>query len=81
MLESNMKAFRARHALSVKRAGALLGISGEGYRLKEAGKAPIAGTELARLAESCGESLSSAFPSYRPTPDELALLRQMSGAA
>ena len=81
MVGSDMKAFRERHGLSVKRAGALLGISGEAYRLKEMGKGPITGGELARLAEACGDTLIKAFPSYSPSEEEQALLRQMTGAA
>src|SRR5690606_40108989 len=77
---AEMLMFRRRNGISTAAAGQVLGISGEGYRLKErAGSAT--GPELAALAEAFGETLGTAFPSYRPTPHERALARHLAEAA
>src|SRR5690606_41260272 len=57
---AEMLMFRRRHGISTATRGRVLGISGEGYRLKErAGSAT--GPELAALAEAFGETLGTAF--------------------
>jgi len=77
---AEMLMFRRRHGISTATAGRVLGISGEGYRLKERGGSAT-GPELAALAEAFGETLATAFPSYRPTPHERALARHLAEAA
>lgn len=77
-LADEMKAARARAGKSLAECGALLGISGEGYRKKELGLAPVTGAELATLALAYGTPLMEAFPSYLPTEGERALCRQLA---
>jgi transcriptional regulator with XRE-family HTH domain len=75
-----MQAFRRRHGLSTRKCGAILGISGEAYRLKEIGRSRVTGAELAKLAQSQGETVSEAFPAYQPTEGELLFARQIIDA-
>jgi transcriptional regulator with XRE-family HTH domain len=76
-----LKALRQHRARSLAQCAAVLGITVEGYRLKESGKSPITGQELAALADMYGMALSEAFPSYEPTESERRLARHISEAA
>ncbi|HEX7090895.1 MAG TPA: hypothetical protein VF192_12215 [Longimicrobiales bacterium] len=58
-----------------------MGITPEGYRLKELGYVGVTGTDLARLADLFGVPLRAAFPEYEPTEDERALVRHLKDAA
>ena len=73
-----LKDLRERFRRSLADCAAVLDCSLETYRQSELGNRPISGGELARLADSYGMPLMAAFPSYRPTADELALIRHMS---
>lgn len=81
MIARELKEFRARHGLSRPAAGLILGMHGESFRLREIGRYSFTAAELARLAESQGETIQEAFPSYQLTDSELALIRQLSDAA
>lgn len=81
MIDRELKEFRARHGLSRSAAGLILGMTGESFRLREIGRYSFTAAELARLAESHGEAIQEAFPSYQFTEGERALVRQLSDAA
>ena len=55
--------------------------SAEVYRLREIGKVPITGSELAMLANLYEKPLAECFPSYRPTHGERLLTQELAGAA
>jgi len=79
MLRQEMKEFRLRHGLSTRAAGKIIGCTGEAYRLKERDQR-ISGAELAKLAAAFGETVATAFPSYRPTEGERLLVEQLRAA-
>lgn len=74
---------RVREAFGRSRAecALALGITPEGYRLKETGVSGVTGFDLARLADFFGVPLRIAFPEYEPTAEERALARHLKDAA
>lgn len=80
MIATEMKAFRARHSITIREAGARLGMTGEAFRLRER-DGRFTGSELALLAAWKGETVQAAFPSYRLSDGESALVRQFGHAA
>jgi hypothetical protein len=66
--------------VTLSEAGAVIGRSAEGYRLKEEGTSPTSAEELAKLADFYGTTLAEAFPSYKPTPGELNLAKHLAPA-
>lgn len=76
-----LKALRQHQGRSLAECATVLGISVEGYRLKERGVSPVTGQELAALADMYGKPLADAFPSYEPTESERRLARHISNAA
>lgn len=81
MIQEELKDLRRRYGFTLAKCGEVLGMSAEGYRLKEKGLAPLTGQELALLADLFGMPVSAAFPSYRPTPAERSLARHLNPAA
>lgn len=76
-----LKALRLHQRKSLADCAAALGLTVEGYRLKERGISPISGEELAALADMYEMPLAAAFPSYEPTESERRLARHISDAA
>lgn len=81
MTQVNLQRVRLRFGKSRADCARALGISLEGYRLKETGAISITGPELARLADLFGVPLWEAFPEYQPTDGERALIRHLKHAA
>lgn len=81
MTQVDLQGARIRYGHSRSDCGKALGITGEGYRLKETGASGITGGELAKLADFYGVPLAEAFPGYQPTDEERALVRHLSDAA
>ena len=81
-LPMELKDLRLRFRKSLAQCAAVIGAkSAETYRLKEAGRSPVSGLELALLADAYGMPLRAAFPSYRPSAGEVALARHLNRAA
>lgn len=78
---AELKDLRKRFGFTLARCADVLGLTIEGYRLKENGIVPVSGPELARLADLYGMPLSAAFPSYIPTPGERSLAKHLNPAA
>ena len=73
---TELKDIRIRFRRTLADCARVLGCSIESYRNRETGKIPPSGGELALLAEFYKMPLHAAFPSYEPTPQEYALIRQ-----
>lgn len=80
-LPAELKDLRSRFRRTLADCAAVLGCAIETYRLKELGKLPITGQELATLADSYGMPLHAAFPSYTPSESELRLAQHLHSAA
>lgn len=81
MIQAELKDLRRRFGFTLAKCGETLGMSAEGYRLKEEGKTPLTGEELALLADLFGMPIRAAFPSFKPSPAEASLARHLSNAA
>lgn len=81
MVQAELKDLRKRFGYTLAQCGAVLGISAEGYRLKESSSLPLTGQELALLADFFGVPFHRAFPSYRPSPAEQSLARHLNANA
>ena len=81
MIQAELKDLRKRFGYTLAQCGAVLGISAEGYRLKEENQSPLSGQELALLADLFGVPFRRAFPSYRPSPAEQSLARHLNASA
>lgn len=77
-MQADLQATRDRYRRSRAECADALGITTEGYRLKEAGMVRVTGFDLARLADLFGVPLQEAFPGYEPTEEEQALVRHLS---
>ena len=76
-----MRRLRSLHDLSQTACGEVLSISREAYRLREEGRVPITGPELALLARHLYRMrIREAFPSYQPTEAESIFLEEMLAA-
>lgn len=81
MAQVNLQRVRLAFGRSREECAQALGITTEGYRLKEIGRSPVTGFDLARLADLFGVPLTVAFPEYEPSADERALVRHLKHAA
>jgi len=81
MAQVNLQRVRLSFGKSRAECARALGITVEGYRLKELGRIDVTGAELAKLADLFGVPLRVAFPEYEPTDAELALARHLREAA
>jgi DNA-binding XRE family transcriptional regulator len=78
MIQGELKAIRERFGTTKTHCARTLGITVQGYLLKERGDSPISGIELVKLARMYGVPLREAFPSYEPTADELMLAEELN---
>ena len=76
-----LKDLRTRFRKTLADCARVLGCSIESYRNREIGRIRASGGELALLADFYEMPLTAAFPSYRLTPEEVALVRHLTRAA
>lgn len=80
-IQLELKDLRKRFGKTLTECADAIGITAEGYRLKEVGERPVTGFDLVRLADLYGMPLRAAFPSYEPTAQEVSLARHLNTAA